>query len=143
METVNNNISLLLERIRHSWETMAKDNAMWAIMTNKDKWEVDNFFTTGQDFINYLMSYFQLLNIAINYGDSLDFGCGIGRLTQPLAKCFERVVSVDISSEMILHANKFNMYPEKVRYMQNTENLPFPDQSFDYVQTHIVLQHID
>jgi SAM-dependent methyltransferase len=143
METPNSDISPILERIRHNWEMMAKDNAMWAILTNKDKWEVNNFFATGQDFTNNIMNYFQSLKIAINYGDCLDFGCGIGRLTQPLAKLFERVVGVDVSSEMILHADKFNMYTQKVRYMQNTENLPFPDQSFDYVQTHIVLQHID
>ncbi len=112
-------------------------------MTNNNKWDVDNFFATGQVFIKNMMDYFKALKININYCDCLDFGCGIGRLTQPLAEWFEKVVGVDISNEMVLQANKYNKFPEKVEYIQNTENLPFADCSFDYVQTHIVLQHID
>jgi SAM-dependent methyltransferase len=143
MGTTNDNIPILLKRIQNSWEAMAKDDAMWAILTNNNKWDVDNFFATGQVFIKTTMDYFKSLKININYGDCLDFGCGIGRLTQPLAEWFERVVGVDISNEMILQAHKFNKYPTRLRYLQNTENLPFADHSFDYVQSHIVLQHID
>jgi SAM-dependent methyltransferase len=143
MGTANDDIPVLLKRIQDSWEALAKDNAMWAILTPNHQWDVDNFFATGRDFIKTMMDYYKSLNINMRYGDCLDFGCGVGRLTQPLAEWFERIVGVDISSEMILQANKFNKYPAKVRYLQNTENLPFADATFDYVQTHIVLQHVD
>lgn len=147
MDGVNGNNDnapiLLLTRLRNNWEAMAKEDAMAAILTGDNHWDVDHFFATGQDFIQTLMDYFKALEIHVHFHDSLDFGCGIGRLTQPLAEWFERVVGVDISSEMILQAGRYNKRPEKVRYIRNTEDLPFADRSFDYVQTHIVLQHID
>ncbi len=45
----------------------------------------------------------------INYNDTLalDFGCGIGRLTQLLCKFFKKCIGVDISKEMIKLANKY------------------------------------
>jgi ubiquinone/menaquinone biosynthesis C-methylase UbiE len=75
---------------------------------------------------------------------ALDFGCGVGRVTQALADQFEKVYGVDVSPAMLEHARKFNRKGKRCEYVWNPEpNLRrFPDRSFDLVYSRITLQHI-
>ena len=81
--------------------------------------------------------------IEVARGRALDFGCGVGRLTQALASHFDRVDGVDISETMVRLANEHNRWPDRVQYHVNTtDDLGlFDDESFDFVLTIIVLQH--
>jgi len=74
----------------------------------------------------------------------LDFGCGVGRLTQALAEHFERVVGVDISPAMIEGARRYNRKGDRVRYLVNADpNLrQLASGSFSFVLADIVLQHV-
>jgi SAM-dependent methyltransferase len=75
-------------------------------------------------------------------GAALDFGCGVGRLTQPLAQYFASCVGVDISRQMIERAESLNRYAH-CRYMTISETrLPFSDGSFLFIYSNIVLQHL-
>ncbi len=47
---------------------------------------------------------------------ALDFGCGVGRLTQALARHFNIVDGVDIAPSMIELANQFNRSGGRCRY---------------------------
>ncbi|OLE97248.1 MAG: hypothetical protein AUG75_10580, partial [Cyanobacteria bacterium 13_1_20CM_4_61_6] len=82
--------------------------------------------------------------IAMRRGSALDFGCGVGRLTQALAPHFDRVVGVDISPNMIQLATDVNRFPGHVSYVWNqAPHLQrFADAAFDFVVSNIVLQHI-
>lgn len=146
MKKQENLTSSTLDQIQGSWDKMAKDDAMWAILTDPSKknnqWDEESFFSTGRAFIDVQMKVFKNLKIEIKKENALDFGCGIGRLTQPLADIFDYVTGVDISKYMIQLARRYNQYPQTVTYTQNDYNLPFADKVFDYVQSHIVLQHI-
>lgn len=75
---------------------------------------------------------------------ALDFGCGIGRLTQALAEGFERVVGVDIAPAMIEKAREANRFKEKCEYVVNSRDdlRMFGNGSFDFVISRIVLQHL-
>jgi ubiquinone/menaquinone biosynthesis C-methylase UbiE len=74
---------------------------------------------------------------------ALDFGAGVGRLSQALATHFREVDGVDISAPMIEQARKFNRFGERVRYHLGTaQRLPFDDATFDFVFSKIVLQHV-
>ncbi len=75
---------------------------------------------------------------------ALDFGCGVGRLSQALAEHFERVVGVDIAESMVQRAREYNRYGDRVVYLVNTsDDLEILDSnSFDFVYTNITLQHI-
>jgi len=74
----------------------------------------------------------------------LDFGCGVGRLSQALATDFDEVDGVDISESMIQAANGYNKQGGRVRYHLNvSKGLElFPSNTFDFVFTLICLQHI-
>ncbi|MGA7212809.1 MAG: class I SAM-dependent methyltransferase [Terrimicrobiaceae bacterium] len=128
---------------------MAKDDAMWAILTDPskrdNKWRSEEFFKTGDDFIRGLFGVFIKAGVQVKRGTAIDFGCGLGRLTRPLvSQGFSRVVGLDISAEMVSRARKL-LPPDmshSVEYLVNTDVLPMAEACADYLQTYIVLQHI-
>ncbi len=75
---------------------------------------------------------------------ALDFGCGLGRLTQALADHCDEVVGLDVAPSMIAQARTFNRHGARVRYEVQGEP-PFAavaSASMDVVYTGRVLQHI-
>ena len=75
-------------------------------------------------------------------GAVLDFGCGVGRLTQALARRFQSCVGIDISQEMIRQADALNRYRHCHYVVNATPRLPFADESFSFLYSNIVLQHV-
>jgi len=75
---------------------------------------------------------------------ALDFGCGIGRLTQALAGHFEQVYGVDIAPRMIELAREHNRQGSRCEYRWNPENhlRSFGDGSMDMIYSWITLQHM-
>lgn len=121
---------------------------MWAILTSPDKkgglWEKDVFFRTGVDEINELMRYLKETGHAVRKKRALDFGCGVGRLTQAMAPHFEEVCGIDIASSMIQLAEEHNRHPGVCRYILNerTDLRVFSDEYFDFIYSNLVLQHM-
>ena len=56
----------------------------------------------------------------LHRGTALDFGCGVGRLSQALTKYFEQVAGVDISHTMIAKAKEVDHGPARIRYVVKT-----------------------
>jgi ubiquinone/menaquinone biosynthesis C-methylase UbiE len=75
---------------------------------------------------------------------ALDFGCGVGRLTQALASHFEQVCGVDIAPAMIEHARRYNRQGSRCEYLVNetTHLRRFADEQFDFIYSSITLQHM-
>jgi SAM-dependent methyltransferase len=73
---------------------------------------------------------------------ALDFGCGVGRLSQALARYFDSVVGIDIAPTMVEMARQYDK-TGKCRFLVNTStSIPdVPKRSIDLVYTNIVLQH--
>jgi ubiquinone/menaquinone biosynthesis C-methylase UbiE len=74
----------------------------------------------------------------------LDFGCGVGRLTQALSRYYDHVWGVDIAPSMLELAASCNLHGKTCTYVLNVRddlNL-FPDDEFDLVYSKITLQHI-
>jgi SAM-dependent methyltransferase len=134
--------------IRDHWERQARLDPLWAILSDPAKkgrkWQAADFFETGRREISVLMFRLRAQGIPVAHGQALDFGCGIGRLSQALVPHFDRVAGVDISETMIKLAGLANQFPGKVRYFRSEdENLGlFGDAEFDFIYTNIVLQHI-
>ena len=121
---------------------------MWAILSDPEKrgrrWNRDEFFETGTREIRALFETLKAHDIRYATRAALDFGCGLGRLTQALAPHFEKVYGVDISAEMIARATEMNAYGDRCRYLLNTvEDLrQLSDHQFSFIYSMIVLQHI-
>lgn len=138
-----------LDQLQQNWDKLGQEDAMWAILTDPTKkggkWTADEFFQSGEEQIAETMKWLGSKNIKVNPGCALDFGCGVGRLSQALARRFTEVHGVDIAPSMIEQAQKFNRYPEKVQYHVNAASdlKLFVDRKFDFIFTFIVLQHIE
>jgi ubiquinone/menaquinone biosynthesis C-methylase UbiE len=141
-----------LSRIASHWESLAKSDPLWAILSVPDKkgnkWDINEFLVTGKQEIDSVIDY---IDRAFNFKErknALDFGCGIGRLTLPLANYFDQVVGIDISDTMISLAEELvgrhgvNL-KGKIEYTVNKNNfIPFEDKTFDFIYSSIVLQHM-
>lgn len=137
-----------LKNVQNVWEALAQDDPLWAILSvpakKGRKWNLDEFFREGQAEVDQVLGRILSSDRDLARGTALDFGCGVGRLSQPLAHYFERVVGIDISPTMIELARQFNQRGPQVEYLQNTvDNLSlFGDRTFDFVYSNIVLQHM-
>ena len=134
---------LEIEALRESWEELARSIPMRSILWRQRPWEAEEFFATGREQVDRSMETLRGLGIEPT-GRALDFGCGVGRLTQALADHFDQVVGVDVAAPMIEQAKDYNRYGERCRYLVNaTDDLrQFQDASFDFVFSVIVLQHV-
>jgi len=89
-----------LRRHQRDWEDLGELDPYWAILAYPERrfgrWDLDEFFRTGAEEIARLEAEMQRLGRPARRERALDFGCGVGRLTQALAPHFERVVGVDV-----------------------------------------------
>jgi SAM-dependent methyltransferase len=137
-----------LKRLRWNWDALGKSAPLEAILTNperEDGWREEEFFEWGRDEIEGVLRYVRSLGVELNRGRALDFGCGVGRLTQALAAHFEEVHGVDIAPSMIELADRYNQYGDRCRYhLNDTDDLLIFDQdSFDFIYSNITLQHME
>lgn len=136
-----------LSSLRDVWESLAKRDALHAILTDTTKvggrWNIEEFMATGTAEVEMLMQHLAGLGYVPDRGGSaLDFGCGVGRLTQALGRHFNTCVGVDISQTMVQQAQLLNKLPH-CRYIATSDiPLPFPADSFSFIYSNIVLQHI-
>jgi SAM-dependent methyltransferase len=137
-----------LSKDRAYWDSLARHDPLWAVLSDPSKagrhWRLTDFMTTGEREIALLAFQLEQLGFPMPTGAALDFGCGVGRLTQALARRFETVIGVDISSRMIALAERLNCYGARVRYVWNeSEDLAaVPSGSVEFVYSSITLQHV-
>ncbi len=137
-----------LDKLKSNWEGLGENDPYWAILTQPSKinnqWDNIEFFKSGQSWINQIFLNLKL-DEKINFNSALDFGCGLGRLSQALCTRFRKVTGVDISSSMVRKAISLNKFPGTCEYLvNNTDDLSqFPAKHFDFVLSFITLQHIE
>ncbi len=78
------------------------------------------------------------------YLKALEIGCGPGRIMRPLSTDFAEIHGIDVSDEMIsLAREKLRGIPNAYVYHTSTSDLSsFPGESFDFVYSYAVFQHI-
>ena len=99
------------------WDQHAATDPLWAVLAFPDKrggrWTLQEFMKSGEREIALLFHRFAELQLPAPSRRALDFGCGVGRLTQALARRMERVLGADISPVMIDLARRLNRYPDR------------------------------
>ncbi|MEM6526826.1 MAG: class I SAM-dependent methyltransferase, partial [Chloroflexota bacterium] len=131
------------ETVSENWNRLGAINPLWAILTSDENWDMEVFLKTGEQEIDRRIKQVQEFH-PIDVGRALDFGCGVGRLTQPLAKHFEQVDGVDVAQTMIDIARDINRFEGRCTYHHNEKSdlTLFPDDTFDLINSSLVLQHI-
>ena len=97
-------LQLILEGIMKKWQLFGDTEPHWSVLTHHTflakniKQNIDGFYASGHVNINNAFSA-----IKRSGGDPnqirkcIDFGCGVGRLTLPLARHAQSVLGVDVS----------------------------------------------
>jgi SAM-dependent methyltransferase len=136
------------DRHREDWERLAEVDAMWAVLTapgrKGGRWEREDFFATGEAEIEHVLGIAAARGRPAGRERALDFGCGVGRLTRALGHRFEHAVGVDIAAGMVERATQLNAdVPACAFRVNDAPDLAiFEDDSFDFVYSSIVLQHL-
>lgn len=136
-------------RNRAVWDAHASADPLWAVLSLDDKkgrrWQLQEFMKTGEREIALLWYELARIGRALPDGPVLDFGCGVGRLTQALGRRRSDVLGVDVSPVMLDIASRLNAYPDRVRYRENTAPAfpGLPREAFALIYSNIVLQHIE
>jgi SAM-dependent methyltransferase len=138
-----------LDRVRSTWESLGRTDPMWAVISDPQKrgnlWDAEEFYANGELEIDALMRALDERSLSVSRQRCLDFGCGVGRLTQALAGHFDLVDGVDIAQSMIERARRRNKHGDSCQYHVNVRDdlRLFGDGAFDLVYSNIVLQHME
>ncbi|MCW6157991.1 MAG: class I SAM-dependent methyltransferase [Thermoplasmatales archaeon] len=93
---------------------MADVDPYWSILVDPskidNKWNLDEFYSTGRKQVKRVMDFISQNGITFQKFSALDYGCGVGRLSEALADVFSNVTGVDFSRKMINLAKAHNRY---------------------------------
>jgi SAM-dependent methyltransferase len=137
-----------LKELEQHWQAFGEQDPLWAILSAPGKrggaWDLDEFFATGRSEVETIIDALSERGIAIGHRRALDFGCGVGRLTNALADHFELCDGVDLARSMIDRADALNRNCRRVSFHHNeAPNLRlFGNETFDFVLSLLVLQHM-
>lgn len=141
----------MLRTTDQHWHALAQADPYWAVLTTErfrsdriSTAELAQFFRTGEDYVAWVFDTCgKQFNVTLRPQQALDFGCGVGRLAIPLARRCGRVCAVDVADRMIQLARHHaaEQAVENIdRHLGRLETAAV--QSYDFVHSFIVLQHI-
>jgi len=92
-------------RHQRDWDDLAVLDPLWAIASRPGsrhgRWDDDEFMAGGRRKVAAIMRTLHGLDAPIDRRRALDFGCGVGRLTLPLAGHFELLDAEELRVETV------------------------------------------
>jgi SAM-dependent methyltransferase len=136
------------EKLKHTWETLGKEDPLWAIASEDDKkgnrWNLEDFLKSGEEIVGQYAKILTENGATFPANSLLDFGCGVGRLSLAWKRWATKVTGVDVSMPMVEKGRQLSVDIEDFHLDINTrpDLSLYKDGQFDVVFSHIVLQHI-
>ena len=130
--------------MREFWDARAREDALFFVDDRLPyrQGDIDTFFAQGERDLDAVLDQ---VDAVVRPGDDVvDLGCGVGRLTRPLAARASTVSSIDVSAEMLERAQRLNPGLENVRWLHGdgVSLAPVEDAAADVLISHVVFQHI-
>jgi len=134
------------------WQELGSANPYWAVCTHEryrsgrmTEEDMETFFASGEQEVETVLAAIRR-NLVPDFRPerALDFGCGVGRLTIPVARASERVVGVDLSEPMLTEArrNCVKRGVKNAEFLQTKAFLADSAPRYDLIYSYIVFQHI-
>lgn len=137
------------QALARNWDALGDLDPCYGVLSEQSRkdgrWDREEFFASGRAHVQQLLQTLRDARATFTPGRCLDFGCGVGRLTLPLAELFEQTIGVDVAEAMIAEARR-NAASAALRCELVVNRDPhlhrFADATFDVVHSSLVLQHI-
>lgn len=132
---------------RRAWDDWARVDPFWAVLTEPgEQLDEDAFFASGSGAVDMILAEAARFGLPAQHGVALDFGCGVGRLTQAIAAHFDTTYGLDIAPTMIEQAEQLAARRDIVgcRFVVHGggDLRAFEAGTVDFVCSLLVLQHL-
>jgi ubiquinone/menaquinone biosynthesis C-methylase UbiE len=131
--------------MRDDWNARAREDAGYYVAFGRREQNDADFYATATEVINSLESELRRVPAPQrSQWKALEIGCGPGRLMRPMSRHFAEIHGVDVSDEMIsLARERLRDTPNAHPHVSDGASLAeFPDESFDFVYSFAVFQHV-
>jgi len=130
--------------MRDYWDARADENPFYFVDNRLAYAEPDaeRFWAGGRELLDLIL---EQLGVRIESGDEIvEIGCGVGRMTRPLAAAAASVRALDVSGRMLALARELNPDLANVEWIlgDGRSLAPIADASADVCFSHVVFQHI-
>ncbi len=135
------------------WREVARKEPYWGVISvdrfkgrSLKDGDLKPFFQSGEAYLEQVLALVRrLLDPKFEIRRALDFGCGVGRLTIPIARASKSdVVGVDVAPEMLRlceeHARAAGV--RNLTLALSDDELVKVTGVFNFVNSYIVLQHV-
>ncbi|MCS7060864.1 MAG: class I SAM-dependent methyltransferase [Anaerolineae bacterium] len=142
----------LFVHIQASWRTIGEQEPYWSVLS-ADEYKLANiqgrleeFYRSGWESFHLLVNTMKRNGLDDRLEDKtlLEYGCGVGRVTNVLAQKFKRVHAYDVSTSHLALARQVtdslglaNVHYVAVQSLRDMQELPQVDMAYSI----IVLQH--
>src|SRR4051812_3476202 len=135
----------ITSQMQQDWNSRAVEDANFYVAFGRRNQETEEFFETGAEVIRGLT--WELKRVPCSNPRArraLEIGCGPGRLMRPMSRYFGEIHGIDVSDEMIrrAEANLRDVPHAHPHHTSGADLAPFADESFDFVYSYAVFQHI-
>ncbi len=126
------------------WDARAREDPFYFV-DNRLQYgnaDLERLWQSGREELDLMLG---LLNVQIKPTDeTVEVGCGVGRMTRVIAERSAGVVAIDISERMLDVARELNPQLENVRWMlgDGVSLNGIDDESVDVCQSYVVFHHI-
>jgi SAM-dependent methyltransferase len=132
--------------MRADWNERAREDANYYVAFGRRDQDDNEFLSTAADVIRDLEDELKRLpaDVPPSQRRAIEIGCGPGRLMRPMSRHFGEIHGVDVSDEMIAHANaKLSDIPwAHAHHASGSDLAQFPSDHFDFIYSYAVFQHI-
>lgn len=136
----------------NTWQYFGKSDPYFGVISHEDftQQNLDDarrsaFFDSGRNYVKTVLGLVrEHLDPSFSPSHALDFGCGVGRLSIPLAETCQSVTGLDVSDGMLAEARK-NLESSGLRnvtFLKSDDELSAVTVEFDFLNSFIVFQHI-